>query len=327
MDIFPRFFTEMVDQDLHRDSGGVPDCLNSQSAESLTGSAAAAIEFSDRQRPHLLLYFLRKKGVGFVRFCKIACHFGQQAVGRDTDIHRKSEFPEYPLPDLPCQFHSQQSETLLPAFSRRSVAAPYRAAALSGSLRHRAPALSGSLRHSTPAFSGNPRHSTPALYGIVPAAFQPLPAQIRGIHVSLINRSLFNQRRVLPQDFQKTAGILPVGLEVGGDDDQARTLLHGGSNSLRGADPILFGRQGLGCHNPVPLGTVSSHNRRDRPQIHASRLVAQLPDRGPGQKSRVHIYMKNDFFFCLYASLFFHFSRISTCSINYESSKLHSKII
>ena len=255
VDIFPRFFTEVIDQDFHRDPGGVPDCLNSQGAESLTGSAAAAIEFPDWQRPHLLLYFLRKKGVGFVRFCKIACHFGQQAVGRDTDIHRKSEFPEYPLPDLPCQFHSQPPETLR-------------------------------------------------------AVFKPLPAQVRGIHVSFINRSLFNQRRVLPQDFQKTAGILPVGLEVGGDDHQTRTLLHGGSNGLRGPDPILFGRQGLGCHDSVPLGPVSPHNRRNRPQIHASRLVAELPDRGPGQKSRVHIYMKNDFFFCLYVFLFFHFSMI-----------------
>ena len=44
-----------------------------------------------RQRPELLRHLLREQRVDLVRLFKLPCHFGQQLIGGDADIHRKAQ--------------------------------------------------------------------------------------------------------------------------------------------------------------------------------------------------------------------------------------------
>ena len=91
-----------------------------------------------------------------------------------------------------------------------------------------------------------------------------IPVSVRNpvceIHIGLIDRNLLDQRSVPRKDFHKSVGILPIGLKVRRYQHQLRTLLQGLDHRFAGLDAVLFGRNGLGCDDPVPCLHVAAHS-------------------------------------------------------------------
>ena len=75
------------------------------------------------------------------------------------------------------------------------------------------------------------------------------------------------------------------------------TFLQGFDHRFSRLDTIFFGRDGFGCNDTVACLHVTTHRRRDGAQVQGSRLFFEPLEGRPGQKSRVHIYMKDCPFF------------------------------
>ncbi len=68
------------------------DCPDAVGKQFFLGFPANPEKVPDSQRPHLFPDFFRPQSMDLVRLLKVRCHLGQQLVGPDSHIDRKTKF-------------------------------------------------------------------------------------------------------------------------------------------------------------------------------------------------------------------------------------------
>ena len=84
-----------------------------------------------------------------------------------------------------------------------------------------------------------------------------------------------------------------VSRKIRRDCDKLRTFLQRLDDRFSRLNAVFFGRYGLGGNNSMAGLDVAAHCGRNCAQIYASRLLAQLLERRPGQEGRIDIHMEN----------------------------------
>ena len=80
----------------------ISDRADSGLGQLLFGRFAEKQKLAYRKRPHLRRDFFWKQGMHFVRFFEIGRHFGQEFIGGNADIYRKSQLVGNPVFNFMC---------------------------------------------------------------------------------------------------------------------------------------------------------------------------------------------------------------------------------